>query len=51
MKCNPKGILAAPEYSKSTWGRNVLGLQILRESVLVMQTTHAFGFVILAVTI
>lgn len=35
--------------AQSTWGENVSGLQILRESVLVIQTTYGFGFVILAV--
>lgn len=43
--------LQLPSTAQSTWGENVLGLQILRESVLVMQTTHGFGFVVLAVII
>lgn len=43
--------LQLPSTAQSAWGENVLGLQILRESVLVMQTMHDFGFVILAVII
>lgn len=46
-----KESLQHPSAAQSTWGENVLGLQILRESVLVKQTTHGFGFGILAVII
>lgn len=42
-----KESLQLPNTAQSTWGENVLGLKILAEWVLVMQTTHGFGFAIL----
>lgn len=39
--------LQLPSTAQSTWGENVLGLEILAESVLLMQTTYGFGFAIL----
>lgn len=39
--------LQLPSTVESTWGKNVLGLEVLAESVLVMQPMYGFGFVIL----
>lgn len=39
--------LQLPSTAQSTWGKNVLGLEILVESVLVMQPMYGFGFAIL----